>query len=454
MMSLFASLSSTIIARRPLSTGCSRVGMRERSDTPKRAVNQKRDCPARARSRRRSRRPSAPPAACRSPGRGPFRRSGAWSSVGLGERLEDPLTLLRRDADAGVGHLEAQHGVGAVPLLARARATSHLAPSVNLIALQTRLVSTCRRRDRVAAAPAPARRAPPSTPAPDPCRARARPSRSATSSTQLAQRRSRRRSSSSLPASIFEKSRMSLMTRAAPRPRCCTVSAYSRCSASRSAFEQQVGHADHAVERRADLVAHVGQELGLHARCLQRLVPGHDRSLVGANALDELAHVGADRRHHREQPPVRLLRLVREELEHAEQAASADDRTREGAVQVESGSDPGAGEVVLTVQVGIPLGLYRLPDTARQPFSGCKARRSAKLLEVLAHVLRLRPGAGERQSLRRLVEQPERAQVPVEVLTDRPQDQLRRIVDAPRLCDGARRRVLGGAPPAQCGCAR
>ena len=80
-------------------------------------------------------------------------------------------------------------------------------------------------------------------------------------------------SSSSLPASILEKSSMSLMmasscvagladglrrSRAAPRPAACRASS--------------VRHADDAVERRADLVAHGGQERGLGARRRQGLL--------------------------------------------------------------------------------------------------------------------------------------------------------------------------------------
>ena len=45
--------------------------------------------------------------------------------------------------------------------------------------------------------------------------------------------------------------------------------------------EQQLGHADHAVHRRADLVAHVGQELGLQPRGLERLVAGQRELLLG-----------------------------------------------------------------------------------------------------------------------------------------------------------------------------
>ena len=44
------------------------------------------------------------------------------------------------------------------------------------------------------------------------------------------------------------------------------VSAHSRCSASSGVVEQQLGHAEHAVHRRPDLVAHPGQELALGPR--------------------------------------------------------------------------------------------------------------------------------------------------------------------------------------------
>ncbi len=38
--------------------------------------------------------------------------------------------------------------------------------------------------------------------------------------------------------------------------------------------EQELVHAEHAVHRRADLVAHVGQERGFHVRRLDRFVAG------------------------------------------------------------------------------------------------------------------------------------------------------------------------------------
>ena len=52
---------------------------------------------------------------------------------------------------------------------------------------------------------------------------------------------------------------------AASRPTTCTMSRYSRCSAVELGVERQLRHADDAVHRRADLVAHVGQEFALGA---------------------------------------------------------------------------------------------------------------------------------------------------------------------------------------------
>ena len=70
-------------------------------------------------------------------------------------------------------------------------------------------------------------------------------------------------SRSSFPASILEKSRMSLMTVSSE-----SADEFHRCPGTRAAlgsarFRASVGHADHAVHRRADLVAHIGQEFAL-----------------------------------------------------------------------------------------------------------------------------------------------------------------------------------------------
>ena len=132
---------------------------------------------------------------------------------------------LRRDADAGVVHREAQHaGVGSSACAAaRARMTSPA--SVNLIALPSRLSRICRSRagsptthgghvgvDHGAAAPSPLRVRLPAT-------MLERPPRSA------AQVEGDALPDPACPASIFEKSRMSLMTPSSASPELRMVSA-------------------------------------------------------------------------------------------------------------------------------------------------------------------------------------------------------------------------------------
>ena len=59
---------------------------------------------------------------------------------------------------------------------------------------------------------------------------------------------------------------MSLMMVSSASPLLRMVSAKSRCSAVELGVQQQAGHADDGVHRRADLVAHVGQEGALGPR--------------------------------------------------------------------------------------------------------------------------------------------------------------------------------------------
>ena len=58
---------------------------------------------------------------------------------------------------------------------------------------------------------------------------------------------------------------MSLITVSSESADIFTVSRYSRCSACQLGVQRQVGHADDAVHRSANFVAHVGQELALRA---------------------------------------------------------------------------------------------------------------------------------------------------------------------------------------------
>ena len=69
--------------------------------------------------------------------------------------------------------------------------------------------------------------------------------------------------SSNLPASIFAKSRMSLMMPSSAWPERVTLSTQPPLAVVQRRRREQVGHAEHAVHRRADLVAHRRQELRL-----------------------------------------------------------------------------------------------------------------------------------------------------------------------------------------------
>ncbi len=68
-----------------------------------------------------------------------------------------------------------------------------------------------------------------------------------------------------MPASIFEKSRMSLITESSSLGGAVDGLGELALARRERGLEQQVAHADHAVHRGADLVAHVGQELRLRA---------------------------------------------------------------------------------------------------------------------------------------------------------------------------------------------
>ena len=84
------------------------------------------------------------------------------------------------------------------------------------------------------------------------------------------------------------------MTRDRASPDARTASAYSRCSSVRVGVEQQPAHPDHAVERRADLVAHVRDELGLHARGLDGLLVGTGQLFLRELVLSEIREREAD----------------------------------------------------------------------------------------------------------------------------------------------------------------
>ena len=84
------------------------------------------------------------------------------------------------------------------------------------------------------------------------------------------------------------------MTVSSDSPDDLTMSRYSRCSVREVRAERELRHADDAVQRRANLVAHVGQELALRAvggvgRIL-RAFPLHDLRLEGQVGAGDFLH--------------------------------------------------------------------------------------------------------------------------------------------------------------------
>ena len=182
-------------------------------------------------------------------------------AVGLLERLEDRVQLLGGDADPRVGDRETEDDAVArrVP---RGRRDTTISPcSVNLIALPTRLTRTWRSRPASptsASGTSGATRQASSSPL-----EWARRARVCRVSSSASRREKGIGSRLSLPASILEKSRMSLMTVRSESAELLTRPRYSRCRGVKLGVEGQLGHADDAVHRRADLVAHVGEKLAL-----------------------------------------------------------------------------------------------------------------------------------------------------------------------------------------------
>ena len=163
------------------------------------------------------------------------------------------------------------------------------------MALPTRLVSTCRSRPgspRSAVGTSMLRRSVASF---EPLRERALGEQVDGAFDGAAQVEVERLERAACPASIFEKSRMSLMIVSSASALAWIVSANSRCCGDRVGVEQQAGHADDAVHRRADLVAHVGQELRLEPRRFERRVARRAQLPLDPLALGDVAEHRADR---------------------------------------------------------------------------------------------------------------------------------------------------------------
>ena len=188
--------------------------------------------------------------------------------VGLRERLEELVHLPRRmPTPVSVTSTPQQHPAGPSPAAYARTATSP--PLGELHRVRDQVGEHLRQPGRVADQHARARRGGTTrrgrAPSPGPARRASRPPGRAAGRTSKSTP-----SSSSSPASILEKSRMSLMSAEQGPAGALDAGGQPVLVGGQRGAEQQVVEADHAVERGADLVAHGGQELRLLARGLHR----------------------------------------------------------------------------------------------------------------------------------------------------------------------------------------
>ena len=121
---------------------------------------------------------------------------------------------------------------------------------------------------------------------------------------------------------------------------------------------------------------HDAVERGVEDRALARVALQH--RLLRAAALDELADLGAEAAHRREQVVVQLAPLGDEELDHAEQARRAAHREREARAQPGGGGRRGAREAARRRRTSAThAGSCRRPHPAREPFSRAQLHGAA-----------------------------------------------------------------------------
>ena len=270
---------------RPARAGGRRFGARTHARSSG-SVTVKVEPIARRGSRPRFARPSARPARGRSPGPGPVppkRRvveASAWSNFS-----NSAASCLRRNADAGVAHRQMLSVAVARPMrdldlavlgeLQRVgdQVVQHLAHPRGVAPVDPRRLGSTSRSERQALL------------AGERCERRGR--------RPPARRRGRTRasSSSSLPASIFERSSTSLRIASSASPDCADHRPAARAAPAAGGSDgHRLGHAQHAVQRRADLVAHGGQEGALGVVGGLGLFLGLDQRPLGLLARGDVLH--------------------------------------------------------------------------------------------------------------------------------------------------------------------
>ena len=210
---------------------------------------------------------------------------------------------------------------------------------------------------------------------------------------------------------------------------------------------EDVRDAEDGVEGSPDLVAHVGEEIGLGATGLLRGLLGDPQRVFGLLALDELAELAAEGLDDVDEVLVLGDGARGEDLDHAEDGVVDDDGAREG------GEDPVLPRGLAPVEHGrvreglCPQGLAGLPDAAEEPLAAPEqgrlrdAHRGVEARRVAA------PGrrAAEARVVRRL--EPDRGDLPAEVGAEREDEAGSGILHGLRVGEDLRDRLLRRRPP-------
>lgn len=134
--------------------------------------------------------------------------------------------------------------------------------------------------------------------------------------------------------------------------------------------------------------------------------------------IDEGAHGFPKLRHQGQQVFVRFLGRLCQDFDDPDKAQSAFDRKGEGAVNPGRARDLSAGEIRSVANIGNPGRLAGCPNPSRQADAGFKRGGPVLRVECVRVQRRLMPGGLCAQSIRGVIDQPERAQFPAGVLAD------------------------------------
>src|SRR5262249_36328213 len=158
----------------------------------------------------------------------------------------------------------------------------------------------------------------------------------------------------------------------------------------------------------------------------------HPERFFRSLALDELADLAADGRHHGEQVLVGLPSLVAEELHDSQDVAAEQDGKAESRVQPFARGDGCAWEIRVMDDIGNVGRRTAGPDAAWQPAPGKKCARTTRGLKVWGRDGLFMPQLDAAQHPRLAVEAPQRAQVPSQALAHGLQDAWRGFWERPR----------------------